>query len=96
MKEKINRRYPASAITDTDFADDIALLSNNLTQAEELLHRTQKASRQIGLHINEGKAEFISFNISNPILKTDNGKALKHASDFIYLGSWINSYEKDI
>ena len=38
LKKRRNRRYPTTVITDTDFADDIALLSNTLTQAEELLH----------------------------------------------------------
>ena len=38
----------------------------------------------------------MSFNISNPIIKTDNGKMLKHVNDFIYHGSWIYSCEKDI
>ena len=86
LKEMQSRRYPAIVITGTDFTDDMALLSNTLKQGEELLHRTQKAARQIGLHINERKTEFMSFNITNPSLKTDNSKALKHANDFIYLG----------
>ena len=46
LKERRSRRYPAIVITDTDFADDIALLSNTLAQAEELLHRTQMAASQ--------------------------------------------------
>lgn len=96
LKERRSRRYPAVVITDTDFADDISLLSDTLRQAEELLHSTQKAARQIGLHINESKTEFMSFNIDNPNLKTDNGKPLKHVDDFLYLGSWINSCDKDI
>ena len=59
LKPTRSRRNPAEVITDTDFADDIALLSNTLRQAEELLHRTQDAAKQIGLHINENKTSFL-------------------------------------
>ena len=52
------------------------------------------AASQIGLHINKAKTEFMSFNI--PTLKTNQGKTLKYVNDFQYLGSWINSCEKDI
>ena len=96
LKKSRSRRYPAIVITDTDFADDIALLSDTLAQAEKLLHRTQMAASQIGLHINEAKTEFMSFNIATPTLKTNQGKTLKYVNDFQYLGSWINSCEKDI
>ena len=86
MAQVLTRDGISIATTDTDFADDIALLSNTLKQAEGLLQKTQKAARQIGLHINGSKTEFMSFNITNPCLKTDNSKALKHANDFIYIG----------
>ena len=60
LKESCSRRYPATVITDTDFADGIALLSDTLAQAEELLHRTQMAASQIALHINEAQVNFTS------------------------------------
>ena len=36
--KKRSRRYPAKAITDADYADDIAILANASAQAETLLH----------------------------------------------------------
>ena len=96
LKPTRSRRNPAEVITDTDFADDIALLSNTLRQAEELLHRTQDAAKQIGLHINEKKTEYMTFHIDNPTLQTLDGKNLKYVNDFLYLGSWIGSCEKDV
>ena len=36
-KEK-SRRYPAQTITDTNYADDIALLTNTPAKTETLLH----------------------------------------------------------
>ncbi len=38
LTEERSRRYPAQVITDTDYADDIALLANTPAQAETLLH----------------------------------------------------------
>ena len=33
-----SRQYPAETITDVDYADDLVLLSNNLSQAKSLLY----------------------------------------------------------
>ena len=38
LKKARSRQYPAETITDADSADDIALLTNALTQTEPLLH----------------------------------------------------------
>ena len=38
LKKKRSRRYPAKAISDANYADDIALLANTPNQAETLLH----------------------------------------------------------
>ena len=38
MTKKRSRRYPATTITDADYADDIAILANTPDQAETLLH----------------------------------------------------------
>ena len=47
-----SRRHPAKIICDTEFADDIAQLSNTLEQARLLLSRVGKSAKQTGLHIN--------------------------------------------
>ena len=46
-----SRRYPAQKITDTDNADDIALLANEPAQAETLLHSLKRAAAATGLHV---------------------------------------------
>ena len=55
LTEKISRRYLAKTITDADYADDIAILANTLTQAEALLHSLEQATSGIGLHVNARK-----------------------------------------
>ena len=47
-----SRRYPAKTITDTDYADAIALLANAPAQAETLLPSLERAAAGIGLHVN--------------------------------------------
>ena len=54
-----SRRYPAQTITNTDYADGIALLANTPAQAESLLHRLEKAASRIGLHLNTDKTEYV-------------------------------------
>ena len=48
-------RYPTQKITDTDYADDIALLANTPAQAEAKLHSMKRAAGDIGLHVNIDK-----------------------------------------
>ena len=71
-----SRRHPAKVICDTDFADDLALLSNSLKQAQELLTRLENAAKQIGLHINNSKTEYMLFNQDELDLKTIDGDVL--------------------
>ena len=47
-----SRWYPAQSITDTDYANDIALLENEPAPAESLLHILEWAAGGIGLHVN--------------------------------------------
>ena len=91
-----SRRYPEVIITDTDFADDLALISNSLEQAQLLLLRLESAAQQIGLHTNVTKTEYMSYNQPDGHLITLNGSKLKQVDDFLYLGSWVGSTSKDI
>ena len=62
LTKKRSRRCPAKTITDADYADDIALLSNTPNQAETLLHSLERATADIGFHINAHKTEYIYYN----------------------------------
>ena len=44
-----SRRHPAKVLSDTDFADDIVLLSNAINQAQGLLYRVESASNSVAL-----------------------------------------------
>ena len=95
LTKKRSRRYPATTITDTDYADDIAILANTPDQAETLLHGLERAAASIGLYVNAHKTEYMCYNQTGDI-STLEGTPLKLVDKFTYLGSNVESTEKDI
>ena len=95
LSEARSRRYPAETITDADYADDIALMTDTISDATYLLHHIEKTAKEIGLYINANKTEFISYN-QEGIIHSLEGKNIKSVQDFTYLGSNIASTERDI
>ena len=67
QKKARSRRRPAETITDTDYAEDIAFLSNTPTRAESLLHKLEKLVESIGFHMNADKTENMCFNLEGHI-----------------------------
>ena len=94
LTKKRSRRYPATTITDADYADDIAILANTPDQAETLLHSLERAAASIGLHVNAHKTEYMCYNQTGDI-STLEGTPLKLVDKFTYLGSSVESTEKD-
>ena len=89
LEKKQFSRKPAEYITDADFADDLALISNYMGQAQLLLSRLEMAAEAIRLHENCKKTEQMLLNQDDTDLKTLSGDLLKQVHDFKYLGSWI-------
>ena len=89
-------RNVATYITDTDFADDLALISDYLEEAQLLLLRLEVAAKTVGLHVNYKKTEYMLYNQPVGDLVTLGGNKLKQVDNFKYLGSWIQSSEKDM
>ena len=95
LTKKRSRRFPATTITDADYADDIAILANTPDQAETLLHSLEQAAASIGLYVNAHKTEYMCYNQTGDIA-TLEGTPLKLVDKFTYLGSSVESTEKDI
>ena len=95
LTKRRSRKYPATTITDADYADDIAILANTPDQAETLLHSLERAAASIGLHVNAHKTEYMCYNQTGDI-STLEGTPLKLVDKFTYLGSSVESTEKDI
>ena len=49
LTKKRSRSYPATTITDADYADDIAILANTPDQAETLLHSLERAINRLSI-----------------------------------------------
>ena len=88
LKKPRSRQYPAEAITNADYADDLVLLDNTPTQAKCLLHSLEQAT-------NLDKTEFINFKW-DVAFSTLNGKPLTLEDHFIYSTSNILFTESNI
>ena len=89
---KRNRRYHAKTISDEDYADDIGLVANTPTQAENLQHSLERATAWIGLHFNADKTEYMCFDQRGHI-STLNRSSLKLVDKFAFLKSSFSSTE---
>ena len=70
-------------ITDLDFVDDIALVTEKMKQAQYFLHHVQHNVAKTGLHLNASKTEFMSFNQEQEtVLKSINKENIKKVDNF--------------
>ena len=84
-------------ITDLDFADDLALLTTEIDQAQEVLSRLEKEAAKIGLHLNVPKTEVMTFNQEeDKIIVARDGREIKVVFDFKYLGCYVDNSAQDI
>ena len=75
-------------VTDLDFADDIALISDTAEKARELLLAVERECRKIwALGLNAKKTKVIAYNINDTTITTLGGEVIEVKEDFKYLGS---------
>ena len=97
LQPRRSRRVHSVNVTDLCFADDIALLVDELHQAQELLQLLETEAAQVGLHVNGPKTELMSFNQDQTItIKSIAGHLIKVVENFKYLGGRMKSSEDDI
>ena len=92
-----SRRVSGLRVTDLDFADDLALLSDTIQQAQKLLHDLENAAHLVGLSLNTAKTEFMTINIdpADATINSLNDSPIAHVDDFKYLGSYVADDRKD-
>ena len=89
LQRQRSRRIPAVTVTDLDFADDLALISEEIEQAQEVLHRLETEAENVGLYCNAKTTEGQVFNQTEPVvIKSKNGDTLNVVNNFKYLGAW--------
>ena len=78
-----------------DFAGDIALVSEGIKKAQEMITRVEKSPKRVGKSMNTGKTKYMSYNTNQQFeIKTIDGSNLKRFEDFKYTGAWIDSSAK--
>jgi hypothetical protein len=91
-------RLPEIKLNDLDYADDIALLEGCIKRAQEQLNETSNNGKDVGLEINVKKTKIMRLNedpSQSNIPLTLNGEAIESVENFKYLGSQMQSTEKD-
>jgi hypothetical protein len=90
---------PQQRITDLDYADDIAILTNTYTEMQDVLNRIDNVSRSVGLRINASKTKIFSSCVPNAEISRVilSGVAIEEVHHFRYLGSTFlpNGQSKD-
>ena len=83
LKKRQSRRVGPVCLTDLDFADGIALVSEQVDQAQELLKRVEEQAAGVGLMANAKKTKVMSFNHEyEPKLKTIDGSTPENVDEF--------------
>lgn len=59
---RLSSWYPPEKLTDVDYADDLAITADTITNATVLLHNLENAANEVELYVNASKAKFISFS----------------------------------
>ena len=79
------------AITDVDFADDLAILADFMEQLLEALRILREEAVKVRLHINWNKTKIMAIHPSSPIVNSivslDSTTGIEVVQDFTYLGS---------
>ena len=96
IKPRHGRRVKGEKVTDLNFADDIALFSDQFQQAQDPLRNVEEASAQVGFLPNANKTKYMFFNHHvDPGLKTRDDEVIEPVENFKYVGSWISDSEHD-
>ena len=99
LHRRRSRRHEPVILTNTDFADNIATISEEMEQAQNMLRNIEIEGAKVGLRLNAKKTEMLLFNhnvqnVQMDVMSRDSYKA-KVVDNFKYLGGWMNSSEKD-
>ena len=96
IRGRKSSRHQAEYVTDLDFADDIALLSGEIHQAQAPLERIETMAASVGLAMNAKKTQVLPFDQDKEVSITSKGGIqLEVVGDFKYFGSWMSSTEAD-
>jgi hypothetical protein len=79
-------RYPAVDLPLLAYADDIALLADDMETAARMFARVQEEASKIGLKVNLQKTEYMALGIPHDSLIPEKLQHIKKCDRFTYLG----------
>ena len=85
-----SRRIQDKKLAHTKFADDFALTTNTISEAQNLLISVEEAAQMVGLNTNASKTKYLTANLVGEkphTITSKNGHALEEAEDLVYLGA---------
>ena len=96
LHRRRSRRHEPVILTDTDFADDIPTISEEMEQAQNMLRNIEIEGAKVGFRLNAKKTEMMLFNqsVQMDVISRDENK-IKVVDNFKYVGAWMHSSEKD-
>ena len=62
LPQRRSRRHHTVKLVDTDVADDLALLSDNTLEAQDIPLCIEEAANSVGLHLNMSKTKYLTVN----------------------------------
>ena len=77
-------------LDDLDISDDLALLSHNHSQMQDMTTFTETISAGTGLKINRKKTEQMNKNTTASAAVTVGGEPIMEVESFVYLGSVVD------
>ena len=96
LSKRIGSRSPERYVTALAYADDIALLSHNFIDAQNVLNDFVKFADLLGLRINVKKTEVMTIPSNKTGNLYVNGNLLPRCTEFKYLGGIIPNINKDL
>ena len=69
LTKRLSRRHPAVTTTHLSYADNIAINTNQIEQAQEFFTSIEIETEKIGLKLNSNKTEVMVFNHTIPVSK---------------------------
>ena len=88
--QKNGVKWTLRELDDLDFADDLALPSNNQKQMKKKTSLTETTAATLGLNVNKGKTKIMKINSKNSPV-TLQGDVLDEVQSFMHLGSIIGT-----
>ncbi|CAE1325367.1 unnamed protein product [Acanthosepion pharaonis] len=76
-------------ITDFDYVDDVAILSESYVEVQHALDEVSRMVKMVGMKINASKTKIFSanFSLSDRVAVTLDGEAVEEVESFKYLGA---------